>query len=65
MEVGLELHAAVRAATSATVLEVYPHACFRTLARGATPPNKSTVAGSARPVELLHQRGIAAARLAI
>ena len=60
MAVGLVLHASVRAATKATVLEVYPHACFRMLAGGAALEKKSSVAGSARRVDLLRQRGITA-----
>jgi predicted nuclease with RNAse H fold len=65
MEVGLKLHASLRGATTATILEVYPHACFRMLAGGAALPNKSTMAGCARRVELLRQRGITAPYLAM
>lgn len=60
MEVGLELHASLRAATKATVIEVYPHACFRMLAGGAALPKKSSAAGAARRVDLLRQRGLTA-----
>jgi predicted nuclease with RNAse H fold len=60
MEVGLELHASVRAATKATVIEVYPHACFGMLAGGAALPKKSSAAGAARRVDLLRQRGLTA-----
>lgn len=60
MAVGLELHDAVRRATPATVIEVYPHACFGMLAGGAVLPKKNSAAGTARRVELLRQRGLTA-----
>jgi predicted nuclease with RNAse H fold len=65
MEVGLEVHASARDATTASVLEVYPYACFRVLAGGAPLPKKNSVAGSARRVELLRQRGITAPHIAM
>jgi predicted nuclease with RNAse H fold len=65
MEVGLALHASARATTRASVLEVYPHACFRVLAGGAVLPKKTTAAGSARRVGLLRQQGIRAPGLSM
>jgi predicted nuclease with RNAse H fold len=64
MEVGLDLHASA-AESEASVLEVYPYACFRALAGGAPLPKKTSFDGSARRIELLRQRGITAPHLAM
>jgi predicted nuclease with RNAse H fold len=58
MQVGFALFATVRERVTDQVIEVYPHACFRELARGAQLPKKTTPAGIARRVELLRTAGL-------
>jgi predicted nuclease with RNAse H fold len=57
MEVGFTLHAAAREHAD-EVIEVYPHAGFRELARGAQLPRKSSAAGVDRRIALLREAGV-------
>jgi hypothetical protein len=51
METGFEVH--VIAARELRSIEVYPHGAFRELARGTTPPKKTTPAGMRARAALL------------
>jgi predicted nuclease with RNAse H fold len=57
MKVGLDLHAAARTQVTEKVIEVYPYACFRELAGGASLPKKNSVVGQAHRVKLLKSFG--------
>ena len=56
---GLDAFGALRDAGSAELLEVFPYAAFRALARGERLPRKTTVSGLRRRAELLAAAGAA------
>jgi predicted nuclease with RNAse H fold len=58
IDVGIRLHEALRTATRATVIEVFPYACFRRLAGGDPLPTKSSVAGMRARAALLRADGL-------
>jgi predicted nuclease with RNAse H fold len=58
IDVGIGLHERLRTESDADVIEVFPYACFRRLARGDQLPTKSSVAGMRARVALLDAAGV-------